>query len=170
MPIYKGRRPGTFRIVVSLNGRQHEKIVRGSHELAEKVERAILDQAAAKRPKPVRLIRRRGKEDILRIGTKDWARPVVYFVQAGDENGPVKIGHTRDLKARMSALANASAVPLVLLGTIQGGRQLEMALHRGFAHLRLEGEWFQAEDDLFHMIAEMFVPDDALERWESQAG
>lgn len=66
----------------------------------------------------------------------------VYFIRMGDD-GPVKIGYTKDVPARMNALQTASPYPLVLMRQIPGGAAAEHWLHRLFADLRLQREWFQ---------------------------
>jgi hypothetical protein len=73
------------------------------------------------------------------------AAEVVYFVGAAEA---VKIGRTRNVAARLRSLATASAVPLALLGTVPGDRQLEARLHWQWRHLRLRGEWFRADQAL----------------------
>jgi hypothetical protein len=72
----------------------------------------------------------------------------VYFAQRG--NGPIKIGHSRSVKVRMSGLGAG----VKLLGAIPGGRSEERAMHVQFAHLRLnpKGEWFAPADDLIEYI------------------
>lgn len=69
---------------------------------------------------------------------------LVYAVQQGP-GGPVKIGHTRDLRHRLSALQNGSPVPLTVLATWPGARDLERELHQEHAEARLSGEWFSPE-------------------------
>lgn len=76
---------------------------------------------------------------------------VVYFVQRG-EGGPVKIGTTRDVDSRLSALQTASSEPLILLGTMSGSRALEADLHRAFEPHRLHGEWFKPDLSLLEHV------------------
>jgi hypothetical protein len=76
----------------------------------------------------------------------------VYFIQQGD-TGPIKIGTSRDVKKRLSALQASSPVPLRLLRTIHGERSREQNLHGQFKHLRMTGEWFRPEPDLLDYIA-----------------
>lgn len=74
-----------------------------------------------------------------------WADPtheesVVYFVR-NPSNRLVKIGHTRNLPARLAAFR--TAIPdLELIGTIKGGVRVEADLHATFAAERVSGEWF----------------------------
>ncbi len=68
----------------------------------------------------------------------------VYFAQAGDERGPIKIGHSADVERRLESLRTGNHLSLMLVGAVAHERaaDLERALHVAFADLRLEGEWF----------------------------
>lgn len=68
-----------------------------------------------------------------------------YFIQ---HDARVKIGRSRNVRARVAALQTASAVPLRLLVAVPATHASERALHRRFAHLRIAGEWFRLEADL----------------------
>lgn len=81
----------------------------------------------------------------------------VYFIEAVGL-GRVKIGHSSDPERRMASLATGSAVPLRLLARMQGGRDLEAALHERFAGLRVAGvreEWFTLGGDLREFIGRL---------------
>lgn len=65
----------------------------------------------------------------------------VYFIQAGDR---IKIGVTKNVRKRIAVMQTGSSVPLVLLATRKGDTGLEREYHARFAHLRLHGEWFEA--------------------------
>jgi hypothetical protein len=62
----------------------------------------------------------------------------------------------------MSGLQVGCPLPLILLGTINGIHQKyvdwswyrEQSLHKRFAHLRQQGEWFRAEPELLQYIKE----------------
>lgn len=73
---------------------------------------------------------------------------IVYYVRRPD--GAVKIGTTWNLKTRMQAFRNVNQVELLAWHT--GGQCAEAALHRRFKHLRLDGEWFEAGQDLVDHI------------------
>jgi hypothetical protein len=75
----------------------------------------------------------------------------VYFVQAGD-GGPIKIGLTDDVRARMAQLQTGNPFKLKLLGFFIGSVHDERALHTRFARWRLEGEWFVVTPELLHLI------------------
>lgn len=70
----------------------------------------------------------------------------VYFARLGDL---IKIGISKD-PARRARSFNA-----VLVGTMDGDREIESALHREFADLRVRGEWFRAEPRLLSRIGEL---------------
>lgn len=68
---------------------------------------------------------------------------MIYFVQA-ESGGQVKIGYSRKLPNRLSALQMARPDRLVNLRTIEhGGPFAESWLHDRYAHLRRSGEWFE---------------------------
>jgi len=81
----------------------------------------------------------------------------VYLIRSGDA-GPVKIGFTQDFATRLSVLR--TTVPnLKILGVlVDEGRAAEKRLHRQFAHLRVDREWFKLGDDLRAWIAQNVQP------------
>lgn len=72
----------------------------------------------------------------------------VYFIQAGDASGPIKIGVTNDPASRLSSLQTSCAEPLTLLRACPGSYEIEADLHVHFAAERLRGEWFLPTIDL----------------------
>jgi hypothetical protein len=78
----------------------------------------------------------------------------VYMIQQGAD-GPIKIGFSSDIRARISGLQTANPYPLRLLKTIPGNELLERKLHSRFAKHRLVGEWFKPEADLLAFAAEV---------------
>ena len=69
---------------------------------------------------------------------------MIYFIQAGDRPGPIKIGYTEgDPKTRLARLQTAHAVPLYLIATMPGDMAREKRLHARFAKGRMLGEWFR---------------------------
>jgi hypothetical protein len=66
----------------------------------------------------------------------------VYFIQAGDD-GPIKIGTSRDPRKRFLELQTASPYPLHVRAIGPGGRAAEHRMHTRFAGCRLHGEWFE---------------------------
>jgi Meiotically up-regulated gene 113 len=68
--------------------------------------------------------------------------PVVYFLQVGDD-GPVKIGcTTNNVHGRIRSAQRSSPEKLNFLAAIDGGYELEAALHVYFVEKRMNGEWF----------------------------
>uniref|UniRef100_UPI003F496332 GIY-YIG nuclease family protein n=1 Tax=Nonomuraea sp. CA-251285 TaxID=3240002 RepID=UPI003F496332 len=65
----------------------------------------------------------------------------------------VKIGYTSDLPARLTTIQSMSPVPLAILWTHPGGRELEACLHQYFATQRRHSEWFDfgTEDPVHHV-------------------
>lgn len=66
---------------------------------------------------------------------------MVYLV-ADINKKHCKIGNTNNMKKRMSGLQTASPYKLFVVYVIGGDKSIEDALHKKFAHLRGEGEWF----------------------------
>src|SRR5581483_8320686 len=79
-------------------------------------------------------------------GTEGQARSGIYFVTADRE--VVKIGFASNIELRIRTLQTGSARPLHLLLAIPGTPDDERALHKRFAALRLQGEWFRHDGDL----------------------
>lgn len=77
---------------------------------------------------------------------------MVYFLQATD-GGPIKIGHSQDVLARIKQLEATYKRPLALLATIPGGREEEQAIHARFSSLRFgKTEQFRPDPDLLAFI------------------
>lgn len=74
----------------------------------------------------------------------------IYFVRQRDNPNLVKIGKTKELPRRMQHLA--SATPIVLFATSEGYSLEERYLLKKFAHLRSEGEWFNADESMLQFI------------------
>lgn len=64
---------------------------------------------------------------------------VVYFIAC---NKWIKIGTTKNLRSRMSALQTSAVDDLILLGTINGDAVIERVVHTTLAAYRKRGEWF----------------------------
>lgn len=78
----------------------------------------------------------------------------VYFIQRGHD-GPIKIGRSVDVLARLRSLQTGCAEELRILGvTILGGAALESRLHRVFAADRMSGEWFKPSELLYDVISD----------------
>lgn len=79
---------------------------------------------------------------------------MIYFIQ-NTETAAIKIGLSVDPAKRLASLQTASADPLKLLGTIEGGRDKESALHCQFSAHRLSGEWFRGHPELVEAVCEI---------------
>lgn len=73
---------------------------------------------------------------------------VVYYAQVGPH---IKIGHTKDLPARLSAFRNAVA-DVKLLGSEPGGAAIEGRRHRQFEGSRVTRELFTPTPELLDWI------------------
>jgi hypothetical protein len=78
------------------------------------------------------------------------AKVACYFI--GGETGPIKIGQSGNLAARLKTLQNHSPVPLSVLASTGGGMFAELAYHERFAAHRLHGEWFERHPDILAEI------------------
>lgn len=83
------------------------------------------------------------------------AESFVYFAIEDVPGGFVKIGRARNPAKRMLSLQTGTPRPLRLLCVIQGGAQLEAALHAAFAADRMSGEWFRASPRLLALAREL---------------
>ena len=77
----------------------------------------------------------------------------VYFIYS-EESNAIKIGRANNVKRRLKSLQTAHPHELKVIKTfkVRGGKaaqELENTLHQKFDHLRLSGEWFKAEQELF---------------------
>lgn len=86
--------------------------------------------------------------------TASRGKPTVYFAQSV-AGGPVKIGHSADVEARVASLQTAHVDTLRIIGTIPGGRAVEAALHASFAADRIGGEWFRPSPSLVAFVREI---------------
>lgn len=85
----------------------------------------------------------------------------VYFVQSGDEFGPVKVGVTNNISKRLEMLRTRTPDPLTCLATFdfgdeEGARWAEAMFHSLFAEERRpRSEWFDWTDDFVDLISGM---------------
>lgn len=75
---------------------------------------------------------------------------VVYFIRCGNA-GPIKVGTTSDLKARITAL-DVGPERLCIIGTIPGGRALEKTIHAALRPYRKRSEWFRPVPEVLSFI------------------
>lgn len=80
----------------------------------------------------------------------------VYFIQAGGDEGAIKIGWTeKDVHRRLRSLQHANPETLTLLGRFpRPPGPSEKAVHRRFADDRIRGEWFRCSPALLLFIKE----------------
>lgn len=74
---------------------------------------------------------------------------MIYFVQALT-GGPIKIGYTENVWKRLNTLRSSNAQYLILLGVMEGDRQMERRIHGWFK--KVNGEWFQDSPQLREFI------------------
>jgi hypothetical protein len=79
----------------------------------------------------------------------------VYFIQKSGDDTQVKVGASRNLSARMTALGD-SLGEIDLIGTLPGDEPTERMIHRLFDAEKLGGEWFRRSDKVNAFIAENF--------------
>jgi hypothetical protein len=72
-----------------------------------------------------------------------------YFVKRGNA---IKIGHSAIPKQRISGLQVGFPEPLEILAIVPNTFITEADAHAKFAHLRIQGEWFEAHPDLIEFI------------------
>ncbi len=83
-----------------------------------------------------------------RLTGRSW----VYFAQRGDD-GPIKIGRTRQLADRMAALRSTQPEEMNLIGKLPEVVISEARSHILFRHLRMRGEWFQPAPEILELAA-----------------
>jgi len=94
---------------------------------------------------------------------------LVYFIQ-GTITKLIKIGRTDRVvrnpeKLRFKELQAGSPDELVILACVpEWSKKEECVLHRGFAHLRVHGEWFRPEQELLDFLDK---PLEAVVEWLS---
>lgn len=71
---------------------------------------------------------------------------MVYFI-ADTIKDVVKIGFSKDPRKRLRQLQTSNSNTLVLLGYIDGDRDMETHLHILFEKYKLSGEWFSLDKD-----------------------
>lgn len=89
-------------------------------------------------------------------GTRPNPTGVVYFAYS---SGRVKIGFTTSIGERMASLATSCPFPVLLLLTITGDLEDEMAMHQRFAEDRVNLEWFRVSADLLAFLDDSLCED-----------
>lgn len=78
---------------------------------------------------------------------------MIYFIRAGD-NGPIKIGITKEITGRVKGLQTAHYEDLQIVGVMPGDRNLETTLHNKFSQHHIRGEWFQPAEEILTFVQE----------------
>lgn len=84
----------------------------------------------------------------VRLGGRSW----VYFCQRG-EGGPIKIGRTRQLSSRVTALQSVCPEDVILLGQLPETDITERRVHIVFNRHRIRGEWFRPAPEILELAA-----------------
>lgn len=79
---------------------------------------------------------------------------MVYFARACVDDGPIKIGSSSDLAARVVSLGTGCPWGVDLLYAFEGSRAIEAYLHDLFAEdrIRPNAEWFRPSSKLLRYI------------------
>jgi hypothetical protein len=80
---------------------------------------------------------------------------VVYFLRPVGQPGPIKIGCTRFVAARLKTYATWSPVPLEVAATIPGDQKLERQFHTLLAAHHSHHEWFKPHDDVLAVVEQV---------------
>lgn len=82
-----------------------------------------------------------------------WDGPMhIYFLQKG-EDGPIKIGRSRNPERRCTNLQVYNPDPLHLIKAAPATAELEQELHKKFCANHVRGEWFTPTPELLSYIA-----------------
>lgn len=76
----------------------------------------------------------------------------VYAIQAGAQDGPVKIGITVCPAERLTTLQQGNAEQLRGIAAFRCFPHMEKLLHDEFAFARIRGEWFRPVDELIDVV------------------
>jgi hypothetical protein len=86
---------------------------------------------------------------------------MIYFIQAGNDDH-IRIGYAANVEHRIRMLQRRSSAPLRLLTVIDGSIEIEAYLHNRFWHLRQNGKWFKADQEILFFIETPVLPPDLL--------
>jgi hypothetical protein len=86
---------------------------------------------------------------------------MIYFVQAGDDSRPIKIGYARNVGKRIATMQTGCPDELNLLAVMDGDEDVERSLHGLMGHLRVRGEWFRPAPELLDQIKSVSDNDSA---------
>jgi Meiotically up-regulated gene 113 len=79
--------------------------------------------------------------------------PSIYFFQINGSDGPIKIGHSRDVDKRLSNIRMGSPYRLEMLASlyIDNAPAIERQLHIRFGASHIRGEWFACSQELLDL-------------------
>lgn len=80
---------------------------------------------------------------------------LVYFIQAGESSGPIKIGIANDPNRRIVLMQTCCPLELRLLLAVPGSERHEERLHQLLKAHRIRGEWFEPHADVLRVMAEL---------------
>jgi hypothetical protein len=86
--------------------------------------------------------------DLPKVAKLERGREWVYFLRAECESHLVKIGHSINLKWRLTGLQTMCPVQLSLVGLAQGPAGAEYVFHEALSASRAHGEWFNPTPEL----------------------
>ncbi len=75
----------------------------------------------------------------------------VYFIQAGDADGLIKIGKSKNVPMRLNELQSGSSLPLRVLAVIEHAED-DKFYHPRFVQDWVRGEWFKPSQTLLSFI------------------
>jgi uncharacterized protein YutD len=78
----------------------------------------------------------------------------VYFIQ-GENGGAIKIGYSKDPEVRLKTLQTSYPDILKVLCLIPGNANTESKYHKAFEHLKLNGEWYKPDKEIFDEIEKL---------------
>ena len=78
----------------------------------------------------------------------------IYFVQI-EGGGPVKVGYANDVRRRLADLQTASFQRLRLVASMPGDRAAEAEVHKRLNHLRIRGEWFRPDPEMWEVLGDL---------------
>lgn len=93
-----------------------------------------------------------GKKTLTLDGDSTTESAFVYFIFNIDSQA-IKIGMAKNVENRLQSIQTSSPIILEILHKIQldsveDAQKLEYVLHQRFSHLRMNGEWFEANEEL----------------------
>lgn len=75
--------------------------------------------------------------------------PVYVITDNPGKINVVKIGWSTNVEARITGLQISNHRPLRVLRVIEGSSATELWMHKRYKHLRMTGEWFRFDDEMF---------------------